>query len=53
MPGKVLSWGDKHKCFLLVPPEAGILAPVGTKWQCSECGTVWTLVKGKGWQPHV
>jgi hypothetical protein len=48
MTGKVLDTGE-HRCFLIFPPEAGIFAAAGTRWQCDDCNAVWMLVKGKGW----
>jgi hypothetical protein len=43
MPGKVLP-GGPHRCFMFYPPEAGMFAAIGTRWQCSGCHTIWKLV---------
>lgn len=51
MTGKIVaSPNQEHRCFLFVPPEAGWFSPIGTRWQCDDCGAIWELVKGRGWQ---
>lgn len=51
MAGKIIpSPNQEHRCFLIVPAEAGIFATVGTRWQCDDCSAIWELITGKGWQ---
>lgn len=51
MPGKIIpSPNQEHRCFFIFPREAGMFAPLGTRWQCDDCAAVWELVKDKGWQ---
>lgn len=51
MTGKLIySPNKEHRCFLIVPPEAGFFAPVGTRWKCDDCGAIWELISSKGWQ---
>lgn len=50
MTGKIVaSSNQEHRCFWFIPLEAGLLSPIGTRWQCDDCKTVWELIKGQGW----
>lgn len=43
-------------CVCAVPNTDRILnldAYPGSRWQCDDCGQIWTLLEGPAWQPEV